>query len=780
MSEMRFLPAMCVLSALALPLHAQNEPIDVLTHIPARAYEGQMVVRVRTTSQSQLDALLAIATDVWSERAGVGVLEVVINRADRARLSVMGVTSDVLIEDLQAHVDADWERIVAQTRTEAQQDDRSDRGAGVHDDSWFSNYRQLMGIESYIRNIESLRPDLACVSVIGRSWEGRDMLAITISAPDAPGNSRDDRPAVFIFSTVHAREWIAPMTTCYIASRLASDYGVDARVTAMLNAARVVIVPIGNPDGYLYSWTDRRLWRNTRRDNGDGTFGVNINRNWGYEWGNEGSSGDTSDTNYRGTEPFSEPETRALRDVALSLGDKLVAHIDYHSFSQLIMWPYAYAHDVVTPEPAATVFELLATEMANVIDATTGAFYNPIQAVDLYPAAGESPDWFFGELGKTSYTIELRPIQSDFSPPPNQILPCAQENYEAFKVLVEKTIEPVSIWGDLIDELVTGTPTPVAAIATSGLMLYDQAPTLHARIGETGPFTPIPMTPEGDTYAATLPPATCGSMVQYYYSVNNTSGRTVTHPRRGADAPAAAMVRELVTVVDERFETDTGWIVGAPGDTATEGIWTRMNPEGTDAQPDNDHSPDGALCWITDGRAGVDANDGDVDGGHTSLISPRLDATGAGADLDLTFWYWYSGSTPNPDPFLVSLSNDDGATWTNVDYIRGDNNQWTLARYPVRDYVEPTDQIRVRFQASDYFRDNTIEVAIDDLRFEFTGCPTHNPADLNGDGRLNFFDVSLFLTAFAQQDPVADFNNDGAWNFFDISDFLTAFSAGIP
>lgn len=743
----------------------------------ARPYHQECVVRVRTTSQSQLDAVLNLASDVWSERIGVGVLEVQIAQAKLPQLSLLHVPHDMLIPDLQAHAEQRHRQMNdVRARQSLQQPDGFERGGTVHDESWFETYRTLAEIEAYTENIATLRPDLASVSVIGQSWEGRDMHAITISAPDTPENPRAERAAVFVFSTVHAREWIAPMTTCYIASKLVEQYDLDAGTRDLLEHTRAIIVPIGNPDGYAYTWSNERYWRNTRRDNGDGTFGVNINRNWGYEWGNQGSSGDTSNTNYRGTHPFSEPETSALRDLALSLGDHLVAHIDYHSYSQLIMWPFGYRDNVDVPAPYGGMLREAAEGMAASILATDGGeVYDPIQSIDLYAAAGDSPDWFFGELERMSYTIELRPAHADFSPPDSEIIPCAIENYAAFKTLIQHSVftdrfvhTPV----DVVDEG-DGSTLRLHRFTGAGPSGGLDQPVLHTRVSGQVEFNDTPMTPARNrSYVADLPESPCGDTVEYYFSADDMNGQPVLFPPGGASEPFITRVMDRSFTLIDELESDEGWFVGSSIDSATAGIWEHGIPEGTTAQPEGDHTPDGTSCWVTGAAAGDNADANDVDGGYTSLTSPRFSAF---HESVISFWFWQSVEIQPADQPLVQFSNDDGQHWVGGGFLpNADGNDWHRYAFRLSDYLEPTHDMRVRFVARDQREDSTVECAVDDVRVGVPGCPL-NAADLYPDGRLDFLDVSRFIELYIASSSAADFEPDGTLNYFDVAAYLKQF-----
>ncbi|MAO20862.1 MAG: hypothetical protein CMJ35_03820 [Phycisphaerae bacterium] len=751
---------------------AQHQPAHAVND-RASPYAGQCVVRIRTTSQAQLDSALAIASDVWSERIGVGVLEIQIDRERLDELTRIGVPHDVLIEDLHRVVLDEQQQIQAVREAQAHTKPNGfQRGGQAHDPDWFATYRTLDEITSYFQNIEAIRPDLAQIDTIGQSWEGRDMFSITISGPDTPENPVTDRPAVFIFSTVHAREWIAPMTTSYIASKLTQQYDLDPSVQALLDGLRVVIVPVGNPDGYVHTWTDYRGWRTTRHDFGDGVFGVDINRNWGYEWGGSGSSGTPGTSTYRGTEPFSEPETRALRDVSLGLGDKLIAHIDYHSFSQLIMWPFGHEEQAYTPEPFVSVLEQIANEMRDTILDTSGTQYRPMQSFELYPAAGDSCDWHFGVLNKITYTIELRTLNS-FSPPADQIFPCADENYEAFLVFAENALREHRLIHIPADTHYTNDPEPLRLHVLKALdPALDGSVTLHTRKAGDETYTATPMTLNAENeYLASIPNIACGDTIEYYFSLTIPDGEDILLPQLGWKKPYTTSVLSKAMSFRDDLETDKGWLTNPADDNATTGHWTRSDPEGTTQQPEDDHSPLGTHCWVTDGRAGTNADEFDVDGGATYLTSPRFSAIDGSV---VSFWFWRSESRYRLDRADIYLSNDDGATWSFIERLPRQSRSWQRYELPIPADMTPSHDTRLQVVMRDIRADHTIELAIDDFSVGIPGCPV-NDADLNADGALNFIDVSLFIEAYQAESLWADTNADDQVNFFDVAEFLRLF-----
>ena len=768
--------------ACAQPIAIPELPrVDIQNYEQSPVYEGQVVVRVRTTTRAQFDAMMTLVESVWSEREGVGLLDVQIDRDKLDRLADLGIGYDMLIEDLQARHDARWDQM---RRLERLGVAEPPRGASAHDDAWFSNYKQFADIISYFNSIAAMHPQIASMSDVGDSLLGNDIYSLTLTGPETPGNLVADRPVVLWNGGQHAREWVSPMTVSYIASKLADDYGSDPRVTDIIDNTRIVIVPVMNPDGYLYTWSGERFWRKNRRNNGDGTFGVDLNRNWGYEWGGDGASPFSDDDTYHGPSAFSEPETQVMRDLASSYGDRLVSHIDYHTYSQLILWPFGYAEGVQTPEPDRTFFDELSTAMSDEILAYSGVFYDPIQSVDLYPAAGTCSDWHYGDLGVKSLTIELRPSAGagfdGFDPDPSVILPTARENYEAAKLFVERTTQPITFAHDAVEVVPSGEMVEVRLSISDIVETHDPSTVSLLTIVSGSDIeiaTPMSSVGEGE-YSAMLPAAGCGEVISYAFVVELLGGGSVAFP---SNDRYEALAQDFSISFEDDMETDTGWIVGGSGDDATTGIWNRMNPQGTDAQPEDDHTPGaGTDCWVTDGVAGSGLGDRDIDGGSTTLTSPILDAIALGDDAELVYWRWYSnntGASPNADSMLVQISNDIGNSWTTLEVVTENANAWVERRFRIADFVEPTDMIRVRFIASDLGDGSIVEAGVDDLRIESVGC-TVNPADLNNDGELNFFDVSIFLNAYNSGDLVADLNGDGILSFFDVSSFLGYFNQG--
>jgi hypothetical protein len=195
------------------------------------------------------------------------------------------------------------------------------------------------------------------------------------------------------------------------------------------------VVPVVNPDGYAHtaSPSGYRYWRKNRRNNGDGTFGIDLNRNWGHQWGlASGSSGATNDDVYRGPSPFSEPETRAIRDLVNSVGN-LKALVTYHTFSEFFLRPWAYT---TADPPGEPTLNSIVERSIGLIAAVHGHTYTE---EIWYTSSGEATDYLWGEKRVAAFTPELRPAFNGvggFSPPTTEIIPTAEENLPAALALV--------------------------------------------------------------------------------------------------------------------------------------------------------------------------------------------------------------------------------------------------------------------------------------------------------------------------------------------------------
>ena len=670
---------------------------------------------------------------------------------------------------MQAVVDAERARLDARARF-------GEAGFPRGADAFFDEYRDIGEVLALWDGLVAAYPGVISREVVGQSVEGRDIYGYTISgAGDAL-----TKPALVFNGTIHAREWISPMTVSYIGRELVEGYGSDNRITRLLDRTTFRIIPVLNPDGYVYTWEGERFWRKNRRDNGS-NYGVDLNRNFAIAWGGGGSSGSTGSNTYRGPEPFSEPESRALRDYLLATPNR-VFHIDFHSYSQLVLYPWSSTADL--PEDVAAL-SALAEVYANAVRDETGARYVPQQGIDLYQASGTTKDWSYGEAGVFSFTVELRPASANFAPPPRVILPCARENFAAVLDLAESLgagliVDPTTL-PQLAEAGLGGTEIALQMVSSLDRDLGGATVTLRSRVLGDDAFTESVARLEQGYYFASLAPALCGETIEYGVVAEWDDGETAAWP-----VADDALERVVASTVRRRFtddmESDTGWMAGAPGDTAERGMWERGDPNGTSTyseqiQPEDDRSFDGDSCWVTDNRVGQYVYSFDIHEGYTTLVSPRIDMSTAWDEAELRFWVWFTTSDSD-DPLDVDVSADDGATWATIDQMRSRTDRWVEKRYPLPIPYARSDALRVRFVAYDEGFNSNVEAAIDDLEVRTIGCGA-NPADLAPPiGVLDVADLSAFVGAFVSQADPADLTEDGVIDLADIVAFIGYFTVG--
>ena len=283
-----------------------------------------------------------------------------------------------------------------------------------------------------------------------------------------------------------------------------------------------------------------------------------------------------------------------------------------------------------------------------------------------------------------------------------------------------------------------------------------------------GSFNAQPMSDNGDdTYDGVFGSYYCGSSVQYYFEIEDEEGTIVQIPSAGVFSTVS--FDELTLAMQDNFETDQGWL---PFTFGGSGGFQRRVP-GNFGMGDPDSDADGSgQCYVTTNSAGFD-----VDNGAVALLSPIIDLTMSDAPV-LRVSAWMTGT--GPDSMDIQFSSNAGASFTTVMSISSTNDAWEDLVFNLADHVALTDSFRMRVIVEDAGANTTVEGGIDAFKISEEVCDSVCSADLTGDGVLNFFDVSAFLSAFSAMDSAADFNGDGNFDFFDVSLFLGAFSAGCP
>lgn len=227
-----------------------------------------------------------------------------------------------------------------------------------------------------------------------KTHEGRPIHWVRISDN---ADQDEDEPEILYTALHHAKEPVSLTQLIYFMWHILDNHDTDKQLQEVLKNTELYFIPCVNPDGYVYNETVRPqgggLWRKNRRVNGDGTFGVDLNRNYGHKWGfdNEGSSGNTSSDVYRGPSAFSEPETRAVRDFAMSHDFKIA--LNYHSFGNFLIYPYGYTDK---PTEDFDVFQELAALLTSENKFVHGTGLETL----AYRTNGDADDWMYSGDGK--------------------------------------------------------------------------------------------------------------------------------------------------------------------------------------------------------------------------------------------------------------------------------------------------------------------------------------------------------------------------------------------
>lgn len=307
--------------------------------------------------------------------------------------------------------------------------------------SGYEDYHTYGELVDVVDTAVADHPAIARRISLGTSYEGRDLIAVKISDNV---DADEGGPEVLFNAGQHAREHLTIEMAVYLLRMFTEEYGTDPRVTQLVDNRVIWILPNVNPDGAEYDIATGsfRSWRKNRQPTpGSPYVGTDLNRNWGHEWGGSGASGSPSSSTYRGPAPFSAPETGVLRQFVLSrvIGgeQRITVNIDFHTYSELVLWPYGYTSASLAPgmgADARATFQAIGQQLA----ATNG--YDPMQASQLYIASGVSIDWMWADQGIFAYTFEMFPASAGgggFYPPDSVIARETSRNREAALILAE-------------------------------------------------------------------------------------------------------------------------------------------------------------------------------------------------------------------------------------------------------------------------------------------------------------------------------------------------------
>ncbi len=319
-------------------------------------------------------------------------LEMIITHSELAMLENMAIPFQVLIED----VAQDFENNILQMGVLPE----LDCGLNNFDSGSMGGYHTYDDMIQHINNMATNYPELVSISEIGTSIEGRIIYAVKISDNVATNESAEEGVAYYDAIT-HAREPMGLETILYYMWTLLENYGTDPEYTYLVDHRELYFVPIVNPDGYVFNQSTNPngggLWRKNRRDNGNNCFGIDLNRNYAFGWGNPaGSSGDICSNTYRGTEAFSEPESAAVRDFTNMI--QPAAAYSCHTYSDVFLCPNGFNDELLRYEDYAEFASEALPEFYR-------GYGNWVQMIGYY-GAGTTHD-YLNDQGALAYTPEI-------------------------------------------------------------------------------------------------------------------------------------------------------------------------------------------------------------------------------------------------------------------------------------------------------------------------------------------------------------------------------------
>ncbi|XP_064174685.1 carboxypeptidase A1-like [Anguilla rostrata] len=393
-------------------------------------FEGDQVLRIRAEDEAQLALLQDLSEmdwlqlDLWKEPTHpslpVDIHVPFHNLQDvKAYLLFNEIPYTIMIEDLQALLDQEQHEMQSARSAPPRNTDAYD----------YANYHTLSEIYSFMDMLAAENPTLVSKIQIGASYEKRPLNVLKFS-------TGPNRPAVWLDTGIHSREWVTQASGTWFAKKIVTDYGRDPALTDILNRMDIFLEIVTNPDGYAYTHTQNRMWRKTRKPNpGTSCVGVDPNRNWDAGFGGAGASGYACSETYRGPRAHSESEVSSIVDFVRSHGN-IKAFVSIHSYSQMLLYPYGYTRQPVPEQPELHALAKKAITKLASLYKTRYTYGSIIKTI--YQASGGTIDWTYNQGIKYSYTFELRDTgRYGFVLPADQIIPTAQETWLALMVIME-------------------------------------------------------------------------------------------------------------------------------------------------------------------------------------------------------------------------------------------------------------------------------------------------------------------------------------------------------
>ena len=677
------------------------------------AHSRYSVVRVALGSVGDLRRIAGLGIALEGGRfRDSSRIELILEESEVRKIRDAGFVTETVVPDWHA-------AYAARVKADAPPSSFSTRARGFHLGS-MGGYLTLAEVEADVDSMHARYPHLiGARDSIGHSLEGRTIWGVRISGNSGSGVPP---PCVLFTSLHHAREPEGMMVLIYFLWYALERYGADEEITALLNSREIYAVPVVNPDGYVYNTmtypAGGGLWRKNRRVNDDGSFGVDLNRNYGFQWGYDdlGSGRLQSDNDYRGTAAFSEPETQAIRD--LCQRKKPSCALNYHTFGNDLIHPWGYS-DLPTQD------SLFYKRLAEYLTAYNYYTYGTGGFTIGYITNGDSDDWMYGDTELKprifAMTPEVGRADDGFWPPPSRIQPIADANLEANIRIAQCAGQHFSIDTRAVDPIVDGDRWKVDFLLVNvGIHAQSTTARLQFESNEVGIISPVPQT-------VTLGDSTYISLV-LQRKAGTVDGAKATvrvlcefPGGRSEDSLYFRPGNPVVLLSDSADSTSSLWDAKSSGSLMTWGFTTRDAHSGAGSYAD---SP-----W------------GEYPRNYSSTYTLRQALPLFGTAAELRFFARWD-IEPEYDFCLVEVSRDSGRTWFSLpgQYTRRSSgasggkqttggwgydrsrDAWVGERIDLAPVLGTRAMLRFRFESDDYVQRDGFFV--DELRvLLYTSAP---------------------------------------------------------